>query len=205
MFKLFSNLRSQLNTSVGNRQDSDPLDIINTRRNFAILDRHSKDTECPIIDQELDNSIREFQRDKGIKEDGLMNPNGQTERALNRELLRVNKINTKKSNLFAPLLNLSAPVGNNKINHNQDVQQVQRGLGSLSFASEAKLFEPSGIIDRETVDGVLDFQKQNDLRVDGFLNPEGETETALNKALTTLNEKSGEDDGENQEAPEDPD
>ncbi|PCI38392.1 MAG: hypothetical protein COB46_11525, partial [Rhodospirillaceae bacterium] len=65
-------LRTQLGTSVGNNQHSDPQDVVNTRAKFVALDRHSADIQRPFIDRELDQSIRNFQRDNGLRVDGKM-------------------------------------------------------------------------------------------------------------------------------------
>ena len=82
----FEILQSLLRSPVGEYQDSDPDDVKQTRRNFNALGLESGDPERGYIDRELDTTIREFQRDMDLKEDGLMNPGGETERTLNDAL-----------------------------------------------------------------------------------------------------------------------
>ena len=140
-----------------------------------------------------------------------MNPGGETERALNRDLGKMMRPAEQRQPLFASPVRLSATVGNNRENQSADVKQVQRSLGGLGLASESKLYEPSGILDRETLDTLQLFQQASDLRVDGFMNPGGETETAMNAALHRLNapsptkndnENEGEDEKEEDEKDE---
>ena len=205
MPSFFSNLRSALSAPIGNRQTSNANDLIQTRRNFSRLGRYGGDTELSVLDRELDTTIRTFQRDKGLKQDGIMNPGGQTERALNRDLENMMRPADERQPLYTAPVRSSAPVGNSKENQSEDVKQVQRSLGRLGLASENKLYEPSGILDRETVDSMQLFQKSNDLRVDGFMNPNGETETAMNSSLyrlsAPLSEEGGDEggDGDNEE------
>ena len=201
--QFFTNLRSALSAPVGNRQTSNANDIIQTRRNFSRLGRHDGDTGLTVLDRGLDSTIRTFQRDKGLKQDGIMNPGWETERALNRELKNSMRPPEERQPYFASPVRLSAPVGNSKANQSDDVKQVQRSLGRLGLASESKLYEPSGILDRETIDSMRAFQGSNDLRVDGFMNPGGETETAINSSLYRLASPMAEDgegrDGDNEE------
>lgn len=203
----FSNLRSALSAPVGNRQTSMPNDLIQTRRNFSRLGRYDGDTELSVLDRGLDSTIRTFQRDKGLKQDGIMNPGGETERALNRDLEHMMRPSEERQPYFVFPIRLSASVGNSKANQSEDVKQVQRSLGRLGLASESKLYEPSGILDKETVDSMQLFQKSNDLRVDGFMNPGGETETAMNSSLYRLSAPLSEDGGgdDQEEDPEEPD
>lgn len=116
-----------------------------------------------------------------------MNPGGETERALNRDLGKMSRPAEQRQPLFASPVRLSGAVGNNRENQSDDVKAVQRSLGGLDLSSESKLYEPSGILDRETLDTLQLFQQASDLRVDGYMNPGGETETAMNAALNRLN------------------
>ncbi len=191
MFNSLQLLRSQLSSSIGNRFNSSPDDIKKTRRNFASLGRYDGDTQLEYIDQKLDNTIRTFQYDKGLKQDGIMNPKGETEAALNRDLSGCKNIN------LSPL-RLSGNVGNMQSNRSNDVTQVQQSLSRLKLLPESKLYNPSGIIDRETDLAIKVFQEKNDLRIDGKLFPNGETQNKLNAIL--LSEDSG-DDSETPEAP----
>ncbi|MCB1532766.1 MAG: peptidoglycan-binding protein [Alphaproteobacteria bacterium] len=75
---------------------------------------------------------------------------------------------------------LSAPVGNNLKNNKEDVRATKRGLNALGFFEEE---EENGIITRDLDAGIKNFQRENNLRVDGRILPGGETESALTSAL----------------------
>jgi|GEM_PF-3157157 len=181
-------IRSNLSSTVGNGYDSEPEDVKNTRRGFASLGRYDGDTELEYIDQKLDRSIRTFQKDKGLKEDGIIHPKGETEKALNRSFKKPN------DDLFSGGLFLSDPVGSGLTNRSKDVKQVQKGLGFLDFLSDIKLFSPSGVIDTETDEGIKKFQTANELRIDGLLFPGGETQQTLSSILLKRS-NAGEDKG----------
>lgn len=83
MNSLYDLLQSTLKTPVGNNQDSDPEDVKQSRRKLNILGIENGDENYGYIDHNLDRAIRTFQRGMNLKEDGLMNPGGETETALN--------------------------------------------------------------------------------------------------------------------------
>lgn len=176
----FPGFQSAITTPVGNGKNSNPLDILHIRKILKHLGRHNGDTELEFIDHGLDRSIRKFQHDEGLRVDGILNPGGETERALNRAL-------RGKQNTFGPSdmarLQLSEGVGSTLVNRKRDVKQVQRGLGTLGFIPRSRGFEPNGIVDGTTDKGIRAFQKHNDLRIDGKLFPNGETEETMNFAL----------------------
>ena len=70
-------------------------------------------------------------------------------------------------------------VGNNVENAEDDVRGVKRALTLMDRFDGNTSPEPHGIITREMDESVRGFQRDNDLRVDGVLNPRGETEGAL--------------------------
>lgn len=104
----------------------------------------------------------------------------ETERAFNRNL-------RGERNAFgspeAARLRLSDSVGIGHDNHAADVTQVQRGLGTLGFIPLSRGFEPNGVLDGITGQGIRSFQQSNGLHIDGALFPKGETETAMNDRL----------------------
>lgn len=63
--------------------ESDHQDVIQTRQNLQEIGIDTGDEKNPYIDKPLDNAIRIFQKELGLKEDGLMKPQGETEQALN--------------------------------------------------------------------------------------------------------------------------
>lgn len=141
--------QSQIRTPIGNREYSDPLDVINTRKNLKRINQYDGETDLGFFDKNLDESIRKFQSKEGLKIDGLMNPSGETERALNRNL-------RGEKNLISSL-RLRSPVGTRLTNDSGDVKQVQRSLGRLGFIPPSRGFEANGIIDPVTSKGIIDF------------------------------------------------
>lgn len=80
------------------------------------------------------------------------------------------------------------PVGNNVENKEEDVRAVRDSFEELDvFKDEEKERDYQGntlgIITRGLDTKIKDFQQDNDLRVDGLINPKGETEKVLSKRL----------------------
>lgn len=75
---------------------------------------------------------------------------------------------------YAGLLN--NPVGNNLKNDPDDVETLKN-----NFAIEGSYTKPveNGYIDYELNDAIYSYQKNNDLKMDGRVNPGGETEATL--------------------------
>lgn len=73
---------------------------------------------------------------------------------------------------------LFGEVGDGRENREEDVKQIKRGLGTLGYWQEPK-HGVTGFIDRELDEGIKDFQADHGLRVDGWMRPRGETESAL--------------------------
>jgi len=84
-------LKENLTTTVGDNQNSDPQDVRKIRKKLNALGLTSGREEDGYIDKDLDNSIRVFQRDMGIKQDGVMKPNGETEQHINSLLHLIDK------------------------------------------------------------------------------------------------------------------
>ena len=78
------------------------------------------------------------------------------------------------------MFTLNDSVGNNLSNEKEDVLAVKYALSGEGLFDTEKEPEPHGYIMRDLDEGIKTFQKQNDLRVDGRLYPNGETEHALN-------------------------
>lgn len=77
---------SQIKSIIGNMHQSNPEDILRTRHNFREIGLESGEEDRPYIDQPLDTAIRTFQRETGLREDGIMEPGGETEQTLNLAL-----------------------------------------------------------------------------------------------------------------------
>ncbi len=82
--------------------------------------------------------------------------------------------------LFGKLI--ASPVGNNLENREDDVRRVKGMFSNLGYYKRPV---ENGIIDRETDTAIHNFQKDNNLKIDGYMNPGGETEGALIDALVS--------------------
>ena len=72
----------KINSSVGNNMKSKSDDVLLVRRTLAALGYQEPNTNYEYIDSRLDQNIREFQRQNGLRIDGLIRPSGETEAAL---------------------------------------------------------------------------------------------------------------------------
>lgn len=81
---------------------------------------------------------------------------------------------------------LSAPVGDGGHNDRLDVAKVESLLGAHGYLDLAKTEGPTGYAGVRLTDAVKRFQKDNDLKVDGRLNPGGETIGALVRAANAV-------------------
>lgn len=83
---------------------------------------------------------------------------------------------------FDDLEDLEGEIGDGRENRPEDVVRVKRALGRLG-----RLEEPergfSSLIDRPLDDAIRRFQRENKLRVDGFLRPGGRTQRTLQAQL----------------------
>ncbi len=78
---------------------------------------------------------------------------------------------------------IRAPVGNNLENRLRDVENTKRNFVATGHYKRAV---ENGYIDRELDDAIFTFQRENDLKVDGRMNPGGETEATLISTLMKL-------------------
>lgn len=83
---------------------------------------------------------------------------------------------------------LSGSVGNNMDNEEEDVRLARSGFDKLRQRPAAEretdhLGRPLGIITQQIDDDIRHFQKENDLKIDGYMRPGGETITALVKTV----------------------
>ena len=75
---------------------------------------------------------------------------------------------------------IGEPVGNNMINREDDVRSVKNGLSDLNRFQEE---ENNGYITRDLDTSIRTFQRDHNLKEDGLLFPNGETEEALVQGL----------------------
>lgn len=111
--------------------------------------------------------------------------------------------NRLKSNVVAGDLRLSTTVGNNFPARPEDTLQVRNALQSVGFTDQRE--NGLDFMTRSLDDGIRDFQRAQNLRVDGRINPDGETQRALNQTLNqsliSASSNSSEDDGSGSDAP----
>lgn len=160
---------SYLFGSVGNGLINDSDDIRQTKKRFETIDLYDGDIENGYIDRDLDDAIKEFQQKKGLKIDGIMHPNGETETVLEKTLP------SRIERSYPSHVSIENPVGNGVQNNNKDVQAVQYLLSQMGLLPERYRVDPPGIYDRNTFNGIKNLQEQSNLKKDGLVNPDGET------------------------------
>lgn len=133
-------------------------------------------------------ALERYQEEKGLKVDGIANPGGPTERAINNELLEKPR---GAGLLYDPPTALAGTVGNGFENRREDVAAVKRALGALGYLPEDPFDKPHGFIDEAATNGVKAFQRAKGLTDDGWLAPNGETERALEEAVADLKRARG--------------
>lgn len=77
----------QPRAAVGNGRPCQPGDVLALRAALGSLGRHGpKDREQSCIDRALDSVVRAYQRDRGLKIDGWLAPDGPTARSIRFDL-----------------------------------------------------------------------------------------------------------------------
>ena len=83
---LFDAISGLITGSVGNNMDNNEEDVLNVKRNlnkvgyFDDLDQEPE--PHGIITKNMEDGIRSYQKDNGLKVDGILHPRGETERGL---------------------------------------------------------------------------------------------------------------------------
>ncbi len=129
------------------------------------------------------SALERYQEQHGLKIDGVALPGGPTERAINNRLLAKPR---GAGLLYDPPSSLSGTVGCGFENRRSNVAGVQRRLGALGYLPEDPFDKPHGFIDEATANGIKAFQRASGLADDGWLAPGGETERALDDAISDL-------------------
>jgi hypothetical protein len=84
------NPHTALGASVGNEQTNAHADILWVKQALRDLGRYNPQRETlPFIDRMLLEAVRAYQRDRGLRVDGLLRPGGPTEACLRVECARV--------------------------------------------------------------------------------------------------------------------
>lgn len=85
---------------------------------------------------------------------------------------------------------IKGAVGNNMDNDQEDVITVKRNLNKIGYFDNLDQDpEPHGFITKEMDTGIRSFQKDNGLKIDGILLPQGETEQSLRSLIGSNIEK----------------
>ena len=78
---------ARIGDTVGNGQANRPEDILWVKQAMCDLGRYTDRHErTGYIDRDLHEAICGYQRDRGLKRDGWMKPNGETERTMRVQL-----------------------------------------------------------------------------------------------------------------------
>lgn len=190
-----------LSNTLSRNSNGDPKDTLKVKQTLHKLGYMEEPSygidDMP--DKPLFDGIKDFQIDKGLKADGVMKPGGETEDALNKvfkgekpkpkkpvskkeaEPIISDKIidfpNKKdKPKLDHPIIKKSVGIG--KVNNPEDVQMISEYLDEiLGKKGEDK---PSPInANSDFLFDIQKFQKENGLKIDGVINPDGETSNSL--------------------------
>ena len=161
-------------------------DILNAKRLFNGLGRLAEPPSgfSPMFDRPLDETVRAFQRDRGLKEDGLITPPGPTERNIQRERGAF----PAEPSFDMAELDITAPIGNGLTNQPQDVIGISKALGRLGLFNFDKTRDPLPIITRRLVAGIEKFQQDNGLPVTGELKQGDKAHQALLTSMATQKE-----------------
>ncbi len=187
---LFSGIKSIFSGGVGNDEDNNENDVIKARDSLAKAGYEAGEKGLGILDKTLDTATKAFQKDNGLKVDGVMKPGGETETTLqtilNRKSGKTSEVKGKDNNFF-PVppkpLKLQSSIGDGRDNKPEDIaalENILTGIGSLKIGD---LNKGKGSIRPSIIAATKDFQKKNGLFVDGVIKPDGETQKALNKEL----------------------
>lgn len=78
---------------------------------------------------------------------------------------------------------LRSPLGTDHVAEPDDILDAKHALRALGYYRTIDGSEPGAWVDNGLFDGIKAFQRDNGLKVDGFMRPGGETERAMNAAL----------------------
>ena len=178
----FPGLREDVGHGSANRRD----DLLNVKRAFAALGRMREPPEGfhMFTEKPFTDAIERFQEDRALSVDGFMNPGGETENNLKRDL----GLGPPDVPMDLAELDLSGPVGNALANEPRDLRAVSKALGELGRFNFDRTSEPPPTITKQLDDAIQGFQRSNGLSVDGNVNPGGETVRTL---AATVAQKQG--------------
>ncbi len=145
-------------------------------------------------DHPLFNGIESFQAAYGLQRDGVVKPGGPTESKIGEVLSKL--ITLKKPTPREPISNknssmpltfgLNATVGSGRENSSRDIVMAKRALSWAGHYPVAKAQKNDAKADPDFLSGIINFQLSRKLKADGWMGPGGETQTALDKAITPI-------------------
>ncbi|MFQ5972866.1 MAG: peptidoglycan-binding domain-containing protein, partial [Alphaproteobacteria bacterium] len=138
-------------------------------------------------DDEMFAGIRDFQKQQGLRVDGVMEPQGSTASALRRTLLTREKDGEDELRIPPPFV-LNREVAPDAPLDETDALNVKKALSRLGHY-EIPDFGLSPYPDNALFDGLEAFQRRNGLTVDRVMRPNGRTARKLGKALDLKDEE----------------
>ena len=168
------------NRSVGRGLDNDTDDVKVARAVTRALDGEEVSLEAlsPYMDAEVEDGIRAFQKKHGLREDGIILPDGETERNM------IARITGEAPDTAAPdEVEIESSVGRGGENEGPDVVTLKRALGTLGYLNADRTKPPSPFIDEQTVDALIAFQRDRGLHQDGKADPFGPSLEELRAVL----------------------
>ncbi len=144
----FDDLFQTIKNAVGNNMDNKQDDVIKTKAHFERMGRYNNKTKNGYIDKELNSAIWNFQKENNLKQDGYMNPDGETEKTVRKKLKDKEKFKTAGAALAVPafIATLSAMMG-------LSVMQTYEWYKNQSSSRQRDL--------RKQAEGTLDNQNNN--------------------------------------------
>ena len=130
----------QITGTIGNMMknfEGDVLQVKSALERLGRFDFASKPEPHGYVTKELDGSIREYQRDRGLKIDGWMRPGGETERSLSRDLRDM-----ARTPPFVPVSPTSRSLPRTEFRPfagiNVNLDKISTGINNLKQASDQK-------------------------------------------------------------------
>ncbi len=169
---------NRLRGLVGLGLDNDPSDIFSVKNLLKEIGHLEQPDEgfSPFFDKPTEDGIFNIQGENGLKIDGVLGPDGPTERTL----LHQTSILPEQTEFDISDLDLTGPVGNGLENNSRDVQAIANGLKKLDLI---KFDAPPVAITKDIDDGLQRFQTTEGLDPDGIARRGGPTVTALKSKL----------------------
>jgi peptidoglycan hydrolase-like protein with peptidoglycan-binding domain len=173
--------------------DNRPEDVMSTKRRLRALGLYTPPPEGigDDIDRGLDEAVRTFQQQQGLRVDGVLTPGGETE----RNLVAREHGRGIDPGPFPESILPRRPVGEGGENDNADVALIKRAFGALGRYPYDRTRPPPPYIDAKLVDTIRGFQSAHGLFPDGRIDPDGSTVKALRVATAETRAKNGAQDG----------